>query len=159
MGVSNVRGDFGSFSGAVTIDAGTIKDASATIQVQSINTGMAKRDEHLRAPDFFDVAKYPEITFKTRSIEKSGEQTILIGDFTMRGVTKELRLPVVLSGPVKDPWGNTRIGLQAHAMINRKDFGLTYSKVLETGGLLVAEEVSLNIEAEGIAEVPSAPAK
>ena len=94
------------------LDNGSIKEASGTIQVKSVNTGMEKRDNHLRTADFFDAAQYPAITFKTKRVEKSGEQIILIADFTMRGVTKELRLPVTLSGPVKDPQGKPGLGLK-----------------------------------------------
>ena len=119
MGVSNVKGHFDEFVGSLVLDNGSIQEATATIQVKSVNTGIEKRDNHLRTADFFEAAKYPEITFKTKRIEKNGEQTILIGDFTMRGVTKELRLPVTLSGPIKDPQGNTRIGLEAKTTVNR----------------------------------------
>ena len=115
-----------------------------------MNTGIEKRDNHLRTADFFEAAKYPEITFKTKRVEKSGDQTILIGDFTMRGVTKELRLPVTLSGPVKDPQGNTRIGLEAKATVNRKDYGMKFNAVMETGGLMVGDEVTIEINAEAV---------
>jgi polyisoprenoid-binding protein YceI len=109
---------------------------------------MEKRDNHLRTADFFDAVKYPLITFKSKRVEKSGEQTVLIADFTMRGVTKELRLPVTLSGPVKDPMGNTRIGLEAKTTVNRKDYGIQFNALMETGGLMVGEEVALEINAE-----------
>ena len=92
MGVSNVKGHFDEFAGSLVLDNGSIQEASATIQVKSVNTGIERRDNHLRTADFFEAAKYPEITFKTKKVEKSGDQTVLIGDFTMRGVTKELRL-------------------------------------------------------------------
>ncbi len=148
MGVSNVKGHFDDFAGSVVLDNGSIQEATATIQVKSVNTGIEKRDNHLRTADFFEATKYPEITFKSRKVEKSGNQTILIGDFTMRGVTKELRLPVTLSGPVKDPQGNTRIGLEAKAKVNRKDYGMKFNALMESGGLMVGEEVTLEINAE-----------
>jgi polyisoprenoid-binding protein YceI len=148
MGVSNVKGHFDDFAGTVVLDNGNIKEASGTVQVKSVNTGIEKRDNHLRTSDFFDAAKYPVITFKTKGAETSGEQTILIADFTMRGVTKELRLPVTLSGPVKDPQGNTRIGLEARTTVNRKDYGMQFNAVMEAGGLVVGEEVKLEINAE-----------
>ena len=132
------------------LDNGSIQEANATIQVKSVNTGIEKRDNHLRTADFFEAAKYPEITFKTKRVEKSGDQTILIGDFTMRGVTKEVRLPVTLSGPVKDPQGNTRIGLEAKTTVNRKDYGMKFNAVMETGGLMLGEEVTIEINAEAV---------
>src|SRR5512138_911345 len=121
MGVSNVKGHFDEFAGSVVLDNSTIQEANATIQVKSVNTGIEKRDNHLRTADFFEAAKYPVITFKTKRAEKNGDQAILVGDFTMRGVTKELRLPVTVSGPIKDPQGNSRIGLEARTTVNRKD--------------------------------------
>jgi len=150
MGVSNVKGHFDEFVGSLVLDNGSIQEANATIQAKSVNTGIEKRDNHLRTADFFEAAKYPEITFKTKRVEKSGDQTILIGDFTMRGVTKEVRLPVTLSGPVKDPQGNTRIGLEAKMTVNRKDYGMKFNAVMETGGLMVGEEVTIEINAEAV---------
>ena len=150
MGVSNVKGHFDQFVGSLVLDNGSIQEANATIQAKSVNTGIEKRDNHLRTADFFEAAKYPEITFKTKRVEKSGDQTILIGDFTMRGVTKEVRLPVTLSGPVKDPQGNTRIGLEAKTTVNRKDYGMKFNAVMETGGLMVGEEVTIEINAEAV---------
>lgn len=155
MGISNVKGRFDEFSGVILIDNGAVKGASGTVLVKSINTGIQQRDNHLREPDFFDAARYPEITFKTRSIENIGGQTTLVGDFTMRGTTKELRLPARLSGPIKDPQGNIRIGLEAKADLNRKDYGINFDAALETGTLLVGEDVALEINAEAIREIGS----
>ena len=150
MGVSNVKGHFDDFSGSVVLEDGSIREATATIQVKSVNTGIEKRDSHLRTADFFEAAKYPEITFKSKKVEKSGDQTILIGDFTMRGVTKVLRLPVTVNGPVKDPQGHSRIGLEAKTTVNRKDYGMKFNAVLETGGVMVGDEVTIEINAEGV---------
>jgi len=150
MGVSNVKGHFDEFVGSLVVDNGSIQAATATIQVKSVNTGIEKRDNHLRTADFFEAAKYPEITFKSKKVEKSGDQSILIGDFTMRGVTRELRLPVTLSGPVKDPQGNSRIGLEAKTTVNRKDYGMKFNAVMETGGLMVGDEVTIEINAEAV---------
>ncbi len=152
MGVSNVKGHFDAFAGSLVLDNGSIKEAGGTIQVKSVNTGMERRDSHLRSADFFDAARYPVITFKTKRVEKSAGQTLLIAEFTMRGVTKDLRLPVQLSGPVKDPQGNTRIGLEGRTTLNRKDYGIQFNAVMETGGLLVGEEVAIEINAEAIKE-------
>lgn len=152
MGINNVKGHFDEFAGTVVVDNGEIREAEGTIQVKSINTGVKQRDDHLRTPDFFDAASFRVITFKTKGVEKSGAQTVLIADFTMRGITKELRLPVKLSGPIKDPQGNIRIGLEAKTNLNRKDYGINYSGALESGTAMVGEDVSLEINAEAIKE-------
>lgn len=152
LGISHVKGVFDEFEGAVVLDEGKIKEASATIQVKSVNSRVQQRDNHLRSPDFFDAGTYPTITFKSKRVEQSGEQTVLVADFTMRGVTKELRLPVMVSEPIKDPWGNMRIGLEAKARLNRKDYGLKYNQLLETGIPAVGDEVELEINAEAVKE-------
>ncbi len=146
--INHVKGKFTDFSGTVVVDNGAIQEAKGTIQTKSVDTGIAQRDNDLRSANFFDAAKYPTITFQSKRVEKKGDETVLVGDFTMHGVTKELVLPVKLSGPVKDPWGNNRIGLEAKTKLNRKDYGLTYSKTMETGGLVVADEVDIEINAE-----------
>jgi polyisoprenoid-binding protein YceI len=156
FGINNVKGNFDDFAGSLVLDEGKIKEASATIQVKSINTRIQQRDDHLRSADFFDATNHPTITFKTKRVEMTGGQTILIADFTMRGVTKELRLPTKLAGPTKDPWGNTRIGLEASAKLNRKDYGINYHQVLEAGALAVGEEVEIEINAEAIKETGDA---
>src|SRR5688572_855343 len=102
LGINDVKGIFTNYTGTVVIDGKSIKEATGTIQTASIDTGVAQRDDHLRSPDFFDAAKFPTIIFKTKRVEQNGNQTTLIADFTMRGVTKEVRLPVTLNGPVKD---------------------------------------------------------
>ncbi len=150
MGVSNVKGHFDDFTGSLVLDNGNIQEATATIQVKSVNTSIERRDNHLRTADFFEAAKYPEITFKSKKVEKNGEETVLIGDFTMRGVTKEIGLPVTLSGPIKDPQGHTRIGLEAKAKVNRKDYGMKFNAMMETGGLMVGDEVTIEINAEAV---------
>ncbi|HEY1170544.1 MAG TPA: YceI family protein [Verrucomicrobiae bacterium] len=153
LGLANVKGQFKEFTGTITLDGSKITEAAGTIQVQSIDTGVKQRDDHLRTADFFDATKHPAITFKTKKIEtgKDGAAT-LIADFTMRGVTKELKLPVKLSGPAKDPWGKTRIGLEAKTKLNRKDYGINYHQALESGVLAVADEVELEINAEAVKE-------
>jgi polyisoprenoid-binding protein YceI len=121
-----------------------------TIDAASINTGHAKRDEHLRAADFFDVAKYPTITFVSKKATKDGPDRLKVtGDLTMHGVTREVTVHV--EGPtqeVKDPWGNFRRGATGTAKINRKDFGLTWNRALETGGVVVGEDVDIFVEIE-----------
>ncbi len=150
LGISNVKGKFNEFTGSLVLEGNALKAASATIQVASVNTGVAQRDHHLRTADFFDATNYPTITFKTKQVKRSGEGFTMLGDFTMRGVTRELRVPLTMSKPIKDPWGNTRIGLEATAKLNRKDYGIAYNQLLETGVAAVREEVELDINAEAV---------
>jgi polyisoprenoid-binding protein YceI len=152
LGLNNVKGQFKEFAGVIVLDDGRIAEARGTIQVKSVDTGVQQRDNHLRTADFFDATNYPTITFKTKRIEMTGGQIVMISDFTMRGVTKELRLPAKLAGPSKDPWGNLRIGLEAKTKLNRKDYGINYHQVIETGVLAVGEEVELEINAEAVKE-------
>src|SRR6516225_2961764 len=154
LGISHVKGSFKEFTGKLVIDGDKLKEATATIHVQSIDTGIAQRDNHLRTADFFDATNYPTITFKTKSVEKKGGEVVMIADFTMRGVTKELRLPVTLSEPIKDPWGNTRIGLETKTKLNRKDYGMKYNDLLETGIPAVGDEIEIDITAEAIKDAP-----
>jgi polyisoprenoid-binding protein YceI len=148
MVINTVHGKFNEFSGTVIVDGKKIQEAKGTIQAKSIDTGVAGRDKHLRSPDFFDVEKYPTITFQSKKVEQKNGEDVLVGDFTMHGVTKELALPVKLSGPIKDPMGMNRIGLAAKAKVNRKDHGISYNKVMEAGGLMVGEEIEIEINAE-----------
>ena len=160
FGINTVKGKFNEFTGKLVLDGNTLKEASATIQVKSIDTGVTQRDDHLRTPDFFDAATYPTITFKTKRVERSGDALVMTADFTMRGVTKELRLPVTLSKPIKDPWGNTRVGLEAKAKLNRKDYGIKYNDLQETGIAAVGDEIEIEINAEAIKDKPAGePAK
>lgn len=148
MMVSNVVGSFGSFSGTIDYDekGKTLTGLSGTVQASSIDTDDEKRDKHLREPDFFDVEKYPEITFAMKKVK--GEA--VIGDLTMHGVTKEIALELEMGGVADDPWGNRRIGFSLEGKIDRRDFGLEYNKVLEAGGLAVGHDVKLMIELEGV---------
>jgi len=150
--VSHVRGDFEKFSGKIVYDESDVTKSTAdiTIEAASINTRVAKRDEHLRSPDFLDVAKHPTITFKSKKVEKAGDGRLkMTGDLTIKGVTKEVALFIEgPTPPVKDPWGNTRVGGTATTKINRKDFGLTWQKVLEAGGVAVGDEVEITIDLE-----------
>jgi polyisoprenoid-binding protein YceI len=118
--------------------------------VKSIDTGIAKRDEHLRTPDFFDAQKYPTITFVSKKAEKQGDETVLTGDFSMHGMTKEISLPVKISGPITDPWGGTRIGLHAKTKISRKGFGVSYNATSKTGSAVVGDEIEIEINAEAV---------
>jgi len=150
--VSHVRGDFEKFSGKIVYDESDVTKSTAdiTIESASINTRVAKRDEHLRSPDFLDAAKYPAITFKSKKVEKAGDGRLkMTGDLTIKGVTKEAVLDVEGPTPaIKDMQGNTRVGGSATTKINRKDFGLTWQKVLEAGGVAVGDEVEITIDLE-----------
>jgi polyisoprenoid-binding protein YceI len=148
--INNVHGKFNEFSGTVVVDNNAVKEAKGTIEVKSIDTGIAKRDDHLRTPEFFDAEKYRTITFVSKRAEKKGDENVLIGDFTMHGVTKEISLPVKLSGPITDPWGGTRIGLHAKTKLSRKEFGVSYNATSKTGSAVVGDEIEIEISAEAV---------
>jgi polyisoprenoid-binding protein YceI len=151
MVVNTVHGRFRQFEGTITVDpdnGNALKAASGTIQTKSIDTDIEKRDDHLRSPDFFDAEKFPTITFESTEIKKDGDNQVLVGKFTMHGVTKDVSLPCTLKGPIKSPMGGTIFGLEVNAKINRKDYGLAWNKVLEAGGLMVGEDVTIKINAE-----------
>jgi polyisoprenoid-binding protein YceI len=152
MMVSNVKGDFGQAVGVVDIDDKDITKSKVEVMIDtaSIDTGVAKRDEHLKSADFFDTAKYPSMTFVSQKVQKAGNGKLKVnGLLTLHGVTRPVTLDV--EGPTKafkDPWGNTRRGATATAKINRKDFGLTYNAAIESGGVMVGEEVDIALEIE-----------
>ncbi len=152
MVVATVRGQFTDFSGKVFYDEEDVTRSTVVgvVKTASITTTNEKRDEHLRSADFFDAAQYPEILFKSSRIEKKGDGHVVYGDLTIRGVTREIALDFVITGTVIDPWGNQRIGLEASGKINRQDFGVSWSKALDAGGLVVSDEVRINILAEFI---------
>ncbi len=150
--ISTVKGHFNTFTGTgETNEDGTLKTAELTIDANSINTNVEPRDNHLRSPDFFDVAQFPTITFKSTKIEQSGSDITITGDLTMHGQTKPVTLKGELTSAVTDPWGNQRTALAVTAKINRKDWGLHYNQALEAGGVVVGEEVKLSIEFEAVA--------
>lgn len=152
MMISNVKGSFSALSGTLTEDTGdpTRSHVEASIDVSTISTGDEQRDTHLKSPDFFDHEQHPQMTFKSTKIEKKGsEEYAVTGDLTLHGVTKPVTFAVEgPSAPGKDPWGNTRIGLSATAKINRKDFGLAWNAALETGGILVGEDVQITLDVQ-----------
>jgi polyisoprenoid-binding protein YceI len=155
MVISKVKGHFDTFDASLELKDGKLVAAEATIQAESINTANKKRDDHLRNEDFLHVEKYPEITFVSTEIKtKKGGDVSVTGKFTLHGVTKELTLKGKLKGPIEDPWGNTRVGFQAEATIDRRDYGLTWSKALETGGLVVGNDVEMMIDVEFVKEKP-----
>jgi polyisoprenoid-binding protein YceI len=154
MVVSKTKGKFTEYSGTVEMDAEKqeFKTFEAVIQTASVTTDHQKRDDHLRSADFFDVKTFPTMTYKMKSYTKSGDQYTAIGDFTLLGVTKELTLVGTFNGMAQDPWGNTRAGFTAEGTLNRKDFGMKFSKLLDSGGLMVGDEVKLKLEIEVIKE-------
>ena len=152
MMISNVKGQFSKISGALFLDESDLANsrAEAMIEAASIETRDDQRDAHLKSPDFFDVEKFPTLNFKSKgiSIVRDGELS-LEGDLTIHGVTRKVRFTVDgPTPPTKDPWGNTRVGVSAVTKINRKDFGLTWNAALETGGILVGDEVTITLDVE-----------
>lgn len=151
MVISTARGAFKEYDIEAEVDPVDFaaSNATVTIKAESLDTNNDDRDAHLRSADFFDVENHPNITFVTRKIErKRGDDYRILGDLTIRGITKEVALEGEVSGPQQDPWGNQRIGLSANGKLNRKEFGLNWNVALEAGGLLVGEDVKLSIEAE-----------
>ena len=145
--VSKVRGRFGAFSGTATItEEKLLSSVTATAEVASIDTSDAGRDEHLKSADFFDVASFPTIGFKSTKITGSGNDYTLLADLTIKGVTKSVAFDLEFDGVGQDPWGNTKAGFSAEAEINRKDWGLEWNVALETGGVLVGEKVKLSLD-------------
>ena len=151
--VSNVKGTFQSFGGVIETDDkdSTKTRVTVTINVTSIDTNQSRRDDHLRSADFFDVEKFPLMTFVSKKIIKTGKTYTVVGDLSLHGVTKEVSLianePSIES---KDPWGNTHRGISATTKISRKEFGMVWNKILETGGVLVGDEIDILLEIEGI---------
>ncbi|MCC5843146.1 MAG: polyisoprenoid-binding protein [Verrucomicrobia bacterium] len=141
MVISRVRGSFEEFDGSLTVEDGELKAVKAEIQVASINTANRRRDDHLKSDDFFDAENFPVITFESTSVEE-GKVT---GNLTIKGITREVVLDTEFSGPATDPWGNVRYGLTGSTTINRTDFGLTWNQALEAGGVMVGEEVRIEI--------------
>lgn len=153
--VTKVRGRFSTFSGAIQFDAAKPESSSVslTIDAASIDTSTKDRDAHLRSEDFFFVEKHPTLTFASSAIVARGEGAFDVkGTLTIRGVAKEITLPVAFLGTASDPWGNARIGFEAETTLNRKEFGLMWNAALETGGFLVGDEVKISLAIQAIAQ-------
>ena len=150
MMISTVNGSFGTYDGVISYDTehNKLTQLKGTVSLDSINTQNQKRDKHLRSEDFFDVIKHPKMDFVMTRV--SGQN--LIGDLTIKGVTKSVMFALDFGGTLTDPWGNKRIGLTLTTEIKRSDFGLTWNKALETGGVVVADDVKIILELEGVAK-------
>lgn len=159
MMISTVRGRFDRFEGHLDGDPSDLSSAKieAVIDADSVNTGQADRDAHLRSPDFFDAENFPKITFESRRITPAGGNTYdVLGALTIRGVTRELPFRLTFEGAGKDPWGNERAGFSIEGTLNRKDFGLNWNAALEFGGVLVGDEVKITVEVEAIKQAAAA---
>lgn len=153
MMVTNVRGSFGNLSGTINFDPENLGASSvdATIDISTINTGVADRDNHLRSADFFEVEKYPNITFKSTSVDVTGDDSAKItGDLTIRDVTKSVVLDVEFLGQTPSPFGDTRAGFEASTKIDREAFGLTWNQALEAGGVLVGKDIKISLDIESV---------
>lgn len=156
MMISTVKGSFAVIKGSVDFDPANPENASveATIDVSSINTNAADRDNHLRSPDFFDAEQFPEMTFKSTRIEKTGENAgRVVGNLTIRDVTKEVAFDVDYFGEVPSPFGDRRVGFNGTTTIDREDWGLNWNQTLETGGVLVSKEVKISVDLQAATQV------
>ena len=162
MVISTVKGRFGEFTIEADIDESdlTRTTGKAVVKTGSVDTREPQRDTHLKSPDFFDAEKYPELTYVITKVEGADGEYALTGDLTIKDVTRPVTLKGEITGPVADPWGNTRLGLSVTGKLNRKDFGLGWNVVTEAGGLLVGDEVKISIDAEFVkAQVAEAEAE
>lgn len=151
MGVANVRGEFRDYSADLTVDEADLARSSIELHIAaaSIDTRNERRDDHLRSEDFLGVETYPQIVFKSKEIEKTGEGAFrATGDLTLHGVTKEVVLELEVAGPIKDPFGNMRLGVEGGVTIDRQDYGVKWSKLLDSGGLVVDDNVKISFSLE-----------
>ncbi len=162
MMVSTVRGGFKNVTGSINFDPNNIADASveATINVSEMtSTGVTDRDNHLKSPDFLDAENFPTITFKSKSVKPTGDNTAIItGDLTIRDVTREVELDTEFLGQVTSPYGQTVAGFEASTKINREDFGLTWNMAIEGGGVMVGKEIKISLDVEAALVTEAAPA-
>lgn len=157
MVVAKVRGQFARWSGHLLVPGGddfARGQAEVVIDASSISTGVADRDAHLKSPDFFDVARFPELTFRSTGLEKlTASRYRVTGTLTIRGVSREVVLDAEYAGTTRDPWGNERVGFSATTAIDRKDFGLTWNQLLEAGGVMVGDRIDISLEVEAVKQV------
>jgi polyisoprenoid-binding protein YceI len=159
MVISKVHGRFAKWAGALQLDTQDLTRSSVDVRVEtaSIDTQVADRDTHLRSADFLDVAKFPQLTFRSKRIEKAGDAYRVTGDLELHGVTREVTLDAEFAGTGKDPWGNERAGFSAKASLDRREFGLVWNAAVEAGGVLVGEKVEITIELEEVKKAATAP--
>ncbi|WP_309891987.1 YceI family protein [Archangium sp.] len=153
MVIAKVRGSFRNYSGTVSLDEQDITASSVSVRIEtaSIDTGVEQRDTHLRSADFFDVEKFPALTFQSTKVEKSsGNGFRVTGNLTIRDVTREVVLEAEQLGIGKDPWGNVKVAFEAKTSVDRRDFGLKWNQALETGGVLVGEKVEISLELQAV---------
>lgn len=152
--IATVKGRFADVQGRVVFDHGdpSTAEVDVTLAAASIDTRMPQRDEHLRSADFFDVRQFPNLTFRSRRVTVDGDDIKLVGDLTIRGITREVVLDVVSHGQQVDPWGQRKAGFEAKGKVKRSAFGLTWNQALETGGVMVGDEVKLSIDVELVAQ-------
>ncbi len=151
--IAKVRGQFSRWTGALTVPDGDFTQASVDVAIDasSIETGVADRDAHLKSADFLDVATFPELTFRGLEVETAGGGALrLVGELTLRGVTRKVALEVESAGQTQDPWGNIRAAFSARTAIDRKEFGLTWNQALEAGGVLVGDKIEIEIDIEAV---------
>ncbi len=155
--VTKVRGHFDEFEGTAHVDTANPANSSVSVSINaaSVTTGNEQRDGHLKTPDFFDIANYPQITFVSTNVEREGSEWAITGDLTINGVTKSVTVPFEETGSAKDPFGNTRVGFEGGITIDRTEWNLKFNASLETGGVLVSEKVKLELDVSAIAVVPS----
>lgn len=154
--IAKVRGQFARWSGTITAQAGDPSSGSVSVVIDtsSIDTGVADRDAHLKSADFLDVAQFPEITFNSTRVEKAKDRELkIVGQLSIRGISREVVLVAEYAGSAKDPWGNERAGFAAKTAIDRKEFGLTWNQALEAGGVLVGERIDIELEVEAVKQV------
>lgn len=156
--IAMVKGRFKDLTGSITFDDKDITRSAVefSAKIESIDTGVAQRDAHLRTADFFDAAKFPSMSFKSTKVEKKGKGYAITGDLTIKGVTKTVTFPFSVAGAVKDPWGGTRFGVSASTSIDRREFGITYGTALPIGGFDIANEVAIDLQIEAVKAEPKA---
>ena len=152
--VTTVRGAFKDFEGTAHVDTANPANSKVelTIKTDSIDTGVADRDAHLRSADFFEIEQHPEITFNSTNVERDGDDWTITGDLTVKAITKPIAVEFESTGSARDPFGNLRIGFEGHTTLSRKDWGLTWNAALETGGLLVSDKIKLEFDISAIAK-------
>ncbi|HEX6888820.1 MAG TPA: YceI family protein [Candidatus Nanopelagicales bacterium] len=150
--VAKVRGQFDDFAGTITIDAAnpSASTAQVTVQLASVNTGTADRDAHLRSADFFDVEQNKEMTFTSTGVKQDGDEFVMLGDLSIKGVTRPVELTLEPTGVATDPFGNVRAGFEGETELSRKDFGLTWNVALEAGGVLVSDTIKVQLDVSAV---------